>query len=484
MAQRILLFLLLFSPTCIFTQTLTNPGQIVITKTWSQEPSGWTYPMSIKIPTETMPAEGYPVAIVLHGNGGNGNGSINQWGNLLTNHILIGPTGYALAGAMPKPSWNIADEVSDAPDVEMIADLVDLLQTFSNVDPNKIRLIGSSNGSGLCNRVFIENDDPGIDIICGIVSQLNEPQYHNGNFYYPSGATGDPLPFDGYDTQKTPITGRRYLSICNTGDGIIPYTGGSSVVGVNFLDAQEAAYIVAQSQGYTGMQLPSTGTLLSGSATDYEYAYLSNQVVHLKGSGGHSANQIQLNYIVDYFNTELGNCSATINHIGTVSTGTYQASGQITSNAKLAANASVTYQANVIVLQDGFEATGNTTFHAQIAPCSAVNEQVAELAKSTSDTEEENGNTPTNFSSLNTSELEVKNDFDIVKVYPNPTNSYVNIEGDFTKPVNYEVRSMVGKRIMAGKLAADNTQINLSQLSANIYFLVIENKAIKVVKIN
>ncbi len=295
--KKSLLFLFVFLPSLIFAQTLTNSTSINITKTWSQEPSGWTYPIMILLPTTPIPAGGYPVAIVLHGNGGNGNGSIAQWRNTLTNHILIGPSGY-------RTSWNIADEASDAPDVEMIGDLVDQLQTYSNVNPNKIRLIGSSNGSGLCNRVFIENDDPGIDIICGIVSQLNVPQYHNNNFHFPSGATGDPAPFDGYDTPITPITGRRFLSICNDNDPIIPYLGGSSPVGVDFLDAQEAIFLIAQSQGYTGEKLPAAGTQL-GTSTVYEYAYLSNQVVHLRGNARHSASVEQREYVNTYFNTVL-----------------------------------------------------------------------------------------------------------------------------------------------------------------------------------
>ena len=297
MLKKSLLFLFAFLPTLISAQTLSNATRIEITKTWSQEPSGWTYPIFIHLPTESMPADGYPVAIVLHGNGGNGNGSIAQWRNTLTNHIIVGPSGY-------NTSWNIADEASDAPDVEMIGDLVDKLQTYSNVNPNKIRLIGSSNGSGLCNRVFIENDDPGIDIICGIVSQLNVPQYHNNSFHFPSGATGDPAPFDGYDTPKIPITGRRFLSICNDNDPIIPYLGGNSPVGVDFLDAQESIFLIAQSQGYTGEKLPAAGTQL-GTSTVYEYAYLSNQVVHLRGDARHSASIEQREYVNTYFNTVL-----------------------------------------------------------------------------------------------------------------------------------------------------------------------------------
>ena len=195
-------------------------------------------------------------------------------------------------------SWNISDENSEAPDVEMMEDLINNLQTYTNVNPNQIRVLGSSNGGALANRVFIENTNTGVDMICAIISQLSEAQYRNGSFYYHSGPTGGADPYDGYDVMTTPITGRKYLSICNENDGLIPYTGGPSV-GVNFLDAQLATYIVAQSQGYSGTQLPSAGTEISTGL--YEYAYLSNQVVHLKGDAAHGTNPAQKDYVTAFF---------------------------------------------------------------------------------------------------------------------------------------------------------------------------------------
>ena len=51
---------------------LTNDTAIEITRTWSQEPTGWTYPMAIRVPEGPAPEGGFPVCILLHGNGGNG----------------------------------------------------------------------------------------------------------------------------------------------------------------------------------------------------------------------------------------------------------------------------------------------------------------------------------------------------------------------------------------------------------------------------
>ena len=99
-----------------------------------------------------MPSEGFPACILLHGNGGNGLDEINHWSTLLTNHALVAPTGYM-------NSWNLCNEDSKAPDIEMIDSLAILLQEYTNINPNKIRILGSSNGAGLANSIFIENSN-------------------------------------------------------------------------------------------------------------------------------------------------------------------------------------------------------------------------------------------------------------------------------------------------------------------------------------
>jgi len=290
--MKTLLFLLLCFPLFGVSQNLTSTTNINITKSWSQEPGGYTYPMNIEVPTGTVPANGFPICIILHGNGGNGAGSINHFKEFLECHALVAPTGYLNC-------WNICAAASDAPDTEMINDLVNLLQGYSNIDPNRIRIIGTSNGAGLANNIFIENNNTGIDIVCAIVSHLNIPQYHLGNFYRPS-SSDDPLsPYCGYDSLVYPITTRKYLSISNTNDTIIPYTGGPSVVGLTFLHAERAAFYIAQNNGFIGSQLTSGTTM--GSPQITEYSYLSGGVVHIKGDAGHSTNVTQRDYIKSYF---------------------------------------------------------------------------------------------------------------------------------------------------------------------------------------
>lgn len=292
MLKKLLLILALL-PGYMVAQTLTNGTNISITKTWSQEPAGHTYPVAIRVPMGAVPQGGFPVCILLHGNGGTGAAIIGPFQNVLQCHALVAPSGYM-------GTWNICAETSDAPDIEMINDLIDNLQTYSNINPNQIRILGFSNGAGLANRVLIENSNPGVDIICSVVSQLNEPQYHLGDFYYPSGQTDPTASECGYDTPATPAMGRKYLSICNENDPLIDYFGGPSPVGVSFLHAEEASFLVAQSQGYTGTQLLGAGTPF-GNPVVNEFSYLGGQVVHLKGDAQHGMNSTQESYITDYF---------------------------------------------------------------------------------------------------------------------------------------------------------------------------------------
>ena len=49
---------------------LTSNSKIEISKSWIQEPKGYTYSIDVHIPNEDMPLEGFPACILLHGNGG------------------------------------------------------------------------------------------------------------------------------------------------------------------------------------------------------------------------------------------------------------------------------------------------------------------------------------------------------------------------------------------------------------------------------
>ncbi len=270
---------------------LTESTYLRITKSWFQEPQGWLYPMNIAVPSQNEPSNGFPILILLHENGGSGSRMLNEWKTLVTDHILVAPTGY-------RKSWNISDEASEAPDVEMVSDLIKSLSEFENVDFQRIRIIGFSNGAALANRIFIENKNEAIDRIGAVVSQLSKAQYRNDSFYAPSGDTGGSDVHDGYNISTVPIQGRAYLSICNENDPMIPYFGGASV-GVEFLPAKEAIYHIARSQGHDAPYEESDGNQLQNSLT-YEYSYLDKNVVHLRGFAYHGMSDTALNYLINF----------------------------------------------------------------------------------------------------------------------------------------------------------------------------------------
>ena len=282
--------LILASATTASAENLTNATSIEISKSWSQETSGWIYPMAIWVPDGPEPQGGWPVCILLHGFGGNGQGFVNQFKQLLDCHVLVGPTGYS-------NSWNICSEPSEAPDTEMVGDLIDQLQTYDNINPNRIQLLGVSNGSSLANNVLITNDNPGLTSVVSVVSQLSEYQFQDGEFYCPSGETDSDLDACGYDSPQLVSPGRRYLAVSNVND-FIPYYGGPSGVGIDFLPAQWAIFFVAVTQGYQGDPIIGDGDLVEGDT--FEYVYLEGDVVHVRGFAQHGMSSIQQAYVRDF----------------------------------------------------------------------------------------------------------------------------------------------------------------------------------------
>ena len=249
-----------------------NVADLTITKNWYQ--GFHDYSVTAAIPSGSGP---FPVAIFLHGNGGSGSQMITQFSNELPGHICIGVDGY-------ENSWNVSNETSDGPDIEMLEELIVKLKLYNNVDETKIRIVGVSNGGGLALRAAVEIDDLAVDTIVCMISQTHDFQYRNSAFWYPLNDlyTGDQWPQDGYTTQKTPIPQRRIVQMNGRADTVVPYSGGP-FVGVNFLPATESAFRFAQAQGYTGLEL-TTGPVYGASSRIYDYGnviFFREDVAHI-----------------------------------------------------------------------------------------------------------------------------------------------------------------------------------------------------------
>lgn len=271
--------------------SLLTADQITLSHTWSQEPEGWEYPLFVHIPEGTDSNDPMPVCIVLHGSGSNGYEMGTYVSTWLECHIIVAPSGYS-------EGWNLCSETSNAPDIEMLSNLLTQLASFQNVDTSNISLLGLSNGGGLVNQGLIELSNYDISAFVPIVSQMNEPQFHNNSFHKPlsSDSTNPGSMFCGYSVPVVIPTGIRYLSVCNTNDPIIPFDGGFAV-GNFFLPAIEAINRVAESQGYTGVQVTS-GDDIGDDLVVYNFTGVDVQM--LSGTSFHSLSGEQEDYISSF----------------------------------------------------------------------------------------------------------------------------------------------------------------------------------------
>ena len=140
--------------------------------------------------------------------------------------------------------------------------------------------------------------NPGLDAVCAVVSQLSEPQFHDDAFHSPTGITDPDETYCGYDQVMTPRTNRKYLGIFNVNDGIIPYEGGQSPVGMSFLPAEYATFMIARLMGHEGEQFEGPGDPLGSDV--FVHPYLDGQVVMLRGFAGHGMNPVQTEYLTNF----------------------------------------------------------------------------------------------------------------------------------------------------------------------------------------
>lgn len=166
----------------------------------------------------------------------------SQLPNAASTHIQVSPQS-------DHGSWNVVDEPSSRDDTTLIGTgLTEYISTFSNVQPT-FKLVGFSNGAALVNRILIENDTPLIVAAVTCSSQLNQQQWHDGQFYI----GGDD---NSYSTPKQTFRERRVLQLTGGDDYFVPPNGGVSNIPskLTFLSWTESAYHLAQAYGYQGVQ--------------------------------------------------------------------------------------------------------------------------------------------------------------------------------------------------------------------------------------
>ncbi len=78
------------------------------------------------------------------------------------------------------------------------------------------------------------------------------------------------------------------------------------------------------------------------------------------------------------------------------------------------------------------------------------------------------------------------NEFDNkpVTIYPNPTNSTINLSLNYTEELDYKLFSPLGKQLITGIIKSNNQKIDLSNLPPNLYYLKLGNQVFKILKFN
>ena len=152
-------------------------------------------PVIIQTSTNINSDKDYPVVFALHGKGGKNTSWVNQLKSFTDSGEFVGiyPQGHL-------DSWNLWTEPSKADDVAFINSIIKELENYNNLNMNKIYAIGTSNGSGMVNKLGINTSH--FKAIAPVVSQLMESMPIKDNtkplsIFQINGAKDSTIPIDG-----------------------------------------------------------------------------------------------------------------------------------------------------------------------------------------------------------------------------------------------------------------------------------------------
>ena len=97
---------------------------------------------------------------------------MTSWVNRLSSYTNSGEFRWHISSRSFLQSWNLGQEASNADDVAFVDLIIEELQNYNNLDFDKMYAIGTSNGSGMVNKLGIET--PYFKAIAPVVSQLME----------------------------------------------------------------------------------------------------------------------------------------------------------------------------------------------------------------------------------------------------------------------------------------------------------------------
>lgn len=137
----------------------------------------------------------YPLVFAFHGRGGSNASWVNKLSSYTNSGEFVGiyPQGFL-------ESWNLGTEPSKADDVAFVNLIIEELKKYDNLDFDRMYAIGTSNGSGLVNKLGIETTH--FKAIAPIVSQLMQsspllPTTQPISVYQINGAADTTIPIEG-----------------------------------------------------------------------------------------------------------------------------------------------------------------------------------------------------------------------------------------------------------------------------------------------
>jgi len=85
-----------------------------------------------------------------------------------------------------------------------------------------------------------------------------------------------------------------------------------------------------------------------------------------------------------------------------------------------------------------------------------------------------------NCASSSTDEIDTNN----FSIYPNPTNSIINIEVEMIQDLDFQLLNLTGQAVLNGSFNSNTHQVDISRLTEGVYFLKIGNEVRKILKVN
>lgn len=245
---------------------------IKIKQTWHQEPKGFDRQAFVRV-SENVVGK-VPLVLFFHGNGGEAKRAINQWRHL-NSTVLVAAQGY-------ERSWNIFGEKSEAPDVDFVSKLIQLIgKEFPIADLDDVTVIGSSNGAGLINRLMIDMDKKPFQRAILLSSSLVAQQYHDQKFWTSADERNT------YKIEKKPTPGPEIIYFHGSNDKVVPYQGGLRGKKFPHVSAQDTTYAWAKAFGYKGAKIKESKAI-SVEKGILRFHYPAARVTHYKLIGaGH-----------------------------------------------------------------------------------------------------------------------------------------------------------------------------------------------------